>query len=330
MYCALAAYIIQVNHNFVKRAAVIERERMLSTDLGNGQCELHPTHKVAATEGAQRSLLVSFPGSGKRFTYTVIEGLTDSAPGDDWGFSGNDNALHIKSSYPHHEGTWSWGDKLDQTLFLIRNPRWALPSYHSMRFELDFASNWVESFSRVGFTYKERAPVESWESWRDEMFDMEFQNWVDMINFWMKGGKYPDGSTDPHCVSDLVCKPKIVIDFDTFFNEHPTIDFFRLGQVLDATPNVEVINAQARACILDAVWDTKNHNGGRDGNGPPANAKRFSAAQLLTMKNGIDNLITEYTTWKDNGDLVAEQLVHLLTEYKTHINAEYEFESDMV
>lgn len=98
-------------------------------------------------------------GSGKRFTYTVIEGLTDSAPGDDWGFSGNDNALHIKSSYPHHEGTWSWGDKLDQTLFLIRNPRWALPSYHSMRFELDFASNWVESFSRVGFTYKERAPV---------------------------------------------------------------------------------------------------------------------------------------------------------------------------
>ena len=62
MYCALAAYIIQVNHNFVKRAAVIERERMLSTDLGNGQCELHPTHKIAAAEGAQRSLLVSFPG----------------------------------------------------------------------------------------------------------------------------------------------------------------------------------------------------------------------------------------------------------------------------
>ena len=62
MYCALAAYIIQVNHNFVKRAAVIERERMLSTDLGNGQCELLPTHKIAAAEGAQRSLLVSFPG----------------------------------------------------------------------------------------------------------------------------------------------------------------------------------------------------------------------------------------------------------------------------
>ena len=98
-------------------------------------------------------------GSGKRFTYTVIEGLTDSAPGDDWGFSGNDNALHVKSSYPHHEGTWSWGDKLDQTLFLIRNPRWALPSYHSMRFELDFANNWAESFSRIGLTYKQRAPV---------------------------------------------------------------------------------------------------------------------------------------------------------------------------
>ena len=62
MYCSLAAYIIQVNHNFVQRAAVIKRERMLSTDLGNGQCILDPPHKIAADEGSQRSLLVSFPG----------------------------------------------------------------------------------------------------------------------------------------------------------------------------------------------------------------------------------------------------------------------------
>jgi len=185
-FCVISAYVAIVNINLAQKAQYIERERLLSTDLGNGQCILNPPHKATADPGSVRTLLVGYPGSGKRFTYELIEGLTDHRAADDWGFSGYDNASLIKTSYPHHEGTWSWGNQMDQTIMVLRNPRWSIPSYHNMKFELNFASNWLESYARLPNVYTERPSVVLWEAWRDEHWEIELQNWVDHINFWMK------------------------------------------------------------------------------------------------------------------------------------------------
>lgn len=68
---------------------------------------------------------------GKRFTWSVIKALTSHDVADDWNFSQklNANPVAIKTSWPHHEGIWNWGNQMDQVLLLIRNPRWAIPSY---------------------------------------------------------------------------------------------------------------------------------------------------------------------------------------------------------
>ena len=55
-----------------------------------------------------------------------------------------------------------------------------------MKFELNFANNWLESYARLPNVYTERPSVVLWEAWRDEHWEIELQNWVDHINFWMK------------------------------------------------------------------------------------------------------------------------------------------------
>ena len=186
-FCVAAAYCVMVNHNVSQKAHLIERERALSTDLGGGNCVLNSPHKTTNGIGEKRTLLAGFPGSGKRFTYAVIEGLTDNRVADDWGFSGNDNGNIIKTSYPHPEGTWSYADGMDQSLLLIRNPRWAIPSYHNMKFELDFAMTWLDSYAMLPNVYTVRPSVASWETWRDEHALDELNKWVEFVDFWMTG-----------------------------------------------------------------------------------------------------------------------------------------------
>jgi len=329
--CVISVYVAIVNVNLSQKARYIARERELSTDLGGGQCFLDPPHKSTTDPGGVRTLLVGYPGSGKRFTYEVIEGLTDHRAADDWGFSGYQNTPIIKTSYPHHEGTWSYGNEMDQTIMVLRNPRWSIPSYHNMKFELNFATNWLESYARLPNLYTERPSVAVWEAWRDENFEIELQHWVDHINFWMKNGTKRDGSVDEHCQIDLLdCKPKTCVDFDVLYNEHPTTEFYKLGKFLDASENVEVISKQARACILDAVYD---HTAGsaisRNGHGDAPNMKRFTAFQLDAILTELVTMIDMYDDWALAGDTSADDLVTILQGYQRQIEAEKLFELDM-
>ena len=129
--------MVNVNLSRRARAIEIERERNLSIAFPNFGCELTAPEFIVAAGNTTKTLLASYPGSGKRFVYQLIEGLTNHAPGDDHELSFNGlETLHIKTSYPHSEGVWSWGSRMDQMILLIRNPRWAIPSYHTMKFEL--------------------------------------------------------------------------------------------------------------------------------------------------------------------------------------------------
>lgn len=293
---------------------------------------LTPAAKTTVADDTTKTILASYPGSGKKFTYSVIEGLTDHKAGDDWNFSNNGpDTLHLKTAYPHKEGVWTWGDKFSQAVLLIRNPRWSLPSYHNMRFELDFSSNWAESYVRIPFVYKSRPDVEKWESWRDVHFDEELENWSNYIKFWMEDGLLPDGSHDAHCGTDLDCHPKAILDFDKFYQEHPTTEFFKISKVLGTNANVELIAAEARACILDSVFDRKAlHNANRNGNGPAPSLKKFSAAQLSDMLSTITELKNRYSVAPWTDDLVANELVLILDEYSNQITAEYEFVLDQI
>ena len=89
--------------------------RDLYTDFENfreedGGCDIgNPTQDAdPAPENATRTLLTSYPGSGKRFTWTIIKALTNGEVADDWNYSEKlrKRPLIVKTSWPHKEGRW--------------------------------------------------------------------------------------------------------------------------------------------------------------------------------------------------------------------------------
>ncbi len=72
-----AGYLCMVNMNINRRAQLIEEERKLATWLGGDECMLTHANHIVPGPDTKRTVLASYPGSGKRFTFNVIEALTD-------------------------------------------------------------------------------------------------------------------------------------------------------------------------------------------------------------------------------------------------------------
>jgi len=325
-----ALYALMVNINMVQRARILEETRDLAQALGGSECTIEPiAENISVPANTTKTLLASYPGSGKRFSWNVLSALSNHAVADDWNFSGNleRDTLAIKTNWPHKEGVWSWGSMMDQVILLIRNPRWAIPSYHTLRYELDYSANWGESYLRVPYTYTERPAIGLWENWRDIKFRGEMDRWADYIDFWMTGG-VSDGEQHPRCAnSGIDCKPKAVVDFDIFYSEHPTSEFFKLSHVLDSVQNVEMIAAAARFCLLDKVFDdTSLHNANRNGHGPVASAFTFTVPQLEYMLTKTRELRDKFNVAPWTDDQLAIDLVFILDNYINQIDAEYQFE----
>ena len=126
------------------------------------------------------------------FSHTLLHRLffkRNHITADDHNLSGklNQNPLIIKTSYPHKEGVWSWGDSMDQVILLVRNPRWAIPSYHTMKYELNFATDWESTKLRMANVYKGRPAIQVWNVWRNENLGVEMENYVNYIDFWLSG-----------------------------------------------------------------------------------------------------------------------------------------------
>ena len=187
----VSVYLLAVNLNFYRRSLLGSEHRQLAKDLGGGDCDIEPLADFEeAAEGSVKTLLTSYPGSGKRFTWQVIRGITNHEVADDWDFSGflKHNPLTVKTSWPHNEGVWSWDDEMDQVILLIRNPRWAwVPPYHTMRYELNYSEHWLGSYAQLYMVYTTRPIVDDWIVWREQNFETEIENWANHIDFWMEG-----------------------------------------------------------------------------------------------------------------------------------------------
>eukprot|EP00547_Thalassionema_nitzschioides_P001076 CAMPEP_0194210776 /NCGR_PEP_ID=MMETSP0156-20130528/9100_1 /TAXON_ID=33649 /ORGANISM="Thalassionema nitzschioides, Strain L26-B" /LENGTH=148 /DNA_ID=CAMNT_0038938163 /DNA_START=70 /DNA_END=513 /DNA_ORIENTATION=+ len=106
-------------------------KRYLSIDYGNGDCEWTAPVKVDLNEDPYGTLIASYPAAGMRLMWQMTAGAAGYEIGDDFFFNGRIGGL-IKTEYPHPEGIWSYGKEMDQTILLIRNPRWNIPSYHTL------------------------------------------------------------------------------------------------------------------------------------------------------------------------------------------------------
>ena len=232
---------------------------------------------------------------------------------------------------------------MDQVIMLLRNPRWAIPSYHNMRWELDYATDWQSSFLRIPDTYTERPTVEIWEQWRDGRLNTEMNRWFNFIEFWMTGG-FVEWKNETHfrCLySEINCHPKTVIDFDHFYQENPTNEFSKITNVLESSVNVEVIAAQARTCVLDKVFNRSDlHQANRPFPSRPP-MYRFTVPHLDRILNRTAELIIkfenketlafkeEFAPSPSSYDDVVSELLRILQKYNLDNIAEYQTEIEI-
>jgi len=321
-------------------------ERMLVRKNKEGICEWAPPLKLERSYTPPHTLLVAFPGSGKRLAWRIMESLTGYVTGDDWNLS--DEGYHvasIKTSYPHYEGVWTWGDKFYDAniIFLLRNPRWAIPSYQTMRHELQYSTSWEQSYSRRPNTYTKRPDIPEWIRWRDRQFRRQLRMWGWMIDFYMNNGlrrTLDDGRQiiDWHCKpnKEIInsCFPKTIVSYEKLNSKNTLIGEAEAQRLADAMIEgredlLPIAEKEDWRCAYDETilkratepqWDGTN----RDVVGPPGDQKNFTWFQLQDIKTELERLITNYTnvTLGWDVDPIANQLVFSLADYLTEIDYE--------
>lgn len=316
--------------------------RFLSINLGGGACLWTPPEPLEKDLNTT-TMIASYPGSGKRLAWHLLEALTGKVTGDDWDLSQNgyDSILTMKTTWPHPEGVWLWGDTMDQVILMVRNPRFAIPSYHTMKHELNWSQSWSYSFSRIPFTYTERSPVQGWNSWRDANFEREIENWCAYIDFWMEDGKKGnttiiedatgDVEQDWRCTGKnytINCTPKALVQFEKLSSSNANTgqaEMTKMTDVLDASTNVNLIEPEARNCVFDEVLSRKEfYNPNRDGHGPPVSSKQFTADQLDIMRTRMEAVRDKYAAEPWTLQETAIGLVDALNTYISEVETEYE------
>jgi len=167
-----------------------------SRNLATGDCEWVtpiPVNQDPEVDVFQ-TLLVSYPGAAKRATYMQLSGLTGLLTADDFYLTNNklDRYAFYKSQYPHHEGIWSWKDRVSQSIYVLQNPRTALQDYMFLVSEIHYSDGWIKSFSNLFRTFTLRPLAAEWITWRDNRFNSEIHFWRWHIDYWMEGGLLRD------------------------------------------------------------------------------------------------------------------------------------------
>eukprot|EP00547_Thalassionema_nitzschioides_P002193 CAMPEP_0194213632 /NCGR_PEP_ID=MMETSP0156-20130528/14359_1 /TAXON_ID=33649 /ORGANISM="Thalassionema nitzschioides, Strain L26-B" /LENGTH=610 /DNA_ID=CAMNT_0038941709 /DNA_START=55 /DNA_END=1884 /DNA_ORIENTATION=+ len=323
LYAVLALSAIGLFIDFTLSKRSMKSMRRLSHDYGGGNCEWTGAEKIDLAKNPYGTLFASYPGAGMRLTWQMTEGASGIQVGDDFFYSGKMGGI-VKTQYPHPEGIWSYGKNMDQVILLIRNPRWNIPSYHTLLFELEYAHDYVVAYDNVFTAFTRRAPMDNWMKWRDYRFEDEIALWGYYIDFWMedgsqfwhnldyeRAGQYPfrynyetekPWPLDSHCRIDISegCKPKAIVSFEFLRDPYTGPDELRrISEVIRYKKGMDtMVSDEAINCIWLETWDKapEPRNEDRDQDGSQAGDYVFSVhqmeeilAKLIYYKNKYSN-----------------------------------------
>lgn len=318
----------------------------LSIDLGGGDCRWTEAKPLPADSDPHGTLVASYPGSGMRITWQQIEGLTGIKVGDDFKFSGPRVGI-IKTQWPHYQGIWSFGSTLDQVILVVRNPRWAIPSYHNILSEVDYAQDWNSAFEHIDDLYTKRAPLGAWVKWRDLKFDEELDLWALHIDYYMEDGpQYWDEldyervgqrpfhfrtddmkpwPKDTHCIYDIDCVPKEIISYEKLRNyESGPEELRKVANAFRGEKAMTVLSNEA----VDCVWfETFLHadapqNDDRDDTSFERTYYGFTNDQTQKILDKLQYMKDKYSQGQYANMTVATTLVTIFDEYIEELEEE--------
>lgn len=139
-----------------------------------GSCEIEKA--ITPKYPIQPTFTASYPGSGAKMTWKLIEAMTGLRTGDDHNLNGENNVVSIKTHYPSNEGRAMDGaERIPRAFLLIRNPLYSIPSYFNFLYEYE---NKLPGHST-------KAPVDEWIKWRNDNFERQVQVWRRHTEYWM-------------------------------------------------------------------------------------------------------------------------------------------------
>ena len=123
------------------------------------------------------SFLASYPGSGTRLQWELVEAITGVVTTDDTFSNGHHNVIAIKTYYPCPAGReFPGAEDVLKAIIFIRHPMDTLPAFH----DIIYASE-----NNLSQDPPPQAPLQEWITWRDLAFVRELEIWRKHFVHWM-------------------------------------------------------------------------------------------------------------------------------------------------
>jgi len=230
--CGLSSLLLFSNFNDIE--VPLDSNRSLSVALKDGGCTVLPAQEVRPD--VKPVFAASYPGSGARMTWNLIEALTGLVSGDEWYSNGRKkDVVTLKTHWPHEAGRkLPWSDEIERAFVIVRNPMYAIPSYHNFIFE----------YENDLPTHTQRADIDSWIKWRDLSFDKEIRSWKNHLEFYMDNFSSSNRIIVPYeDLTDKIEGPNVTKELNTF---------------LGAGPGVTPIDNDSVPCVWGSVVGYEN------------------------------------------------------------------------
>jgi len=185
----------------------------------------------------------SFPGSGARMTWTLVEALTGIRTNNDYDSQGRgyEHVVAVKTHYPVKDARRRFGD-LDplfgRAIVILRNPINAVPSYFNLQYEhLNHLPN-----------HSTRGPNEDWIIYRDDPssgLPYQIPSYESFVEYWMD--KYPEP------------QQLLMISYEDLTDSRMgPIAAARIASFLGETEGVNPIAAESIPCVWETIVNYKN------------------------------------------------------------------------
>ena len=237
------------------------------------QCEIKPPRE----ERVPATWLTSYPGSGSKLTWKLIEAITGIITGDDYDTTGQASkgvVVAVKTHFPSHTEQRVFQKEMFQgiqrSIMLIRNPLHSIPAFFR------FVYFEVEKNKRVvdGSNSSSEPPVNRWIFWRNNNFEVEFKSWLNHAQWWLQ-------HYDPQNLH--------ILPFEYLTSlERGTAELQSMGNFLGSTdPTIasSLITTEQYCCVWEKVIKNNNNNGEGQQQllGGPAKNYIYTTEQLELM-----------------------------------------------
>jgi hypothetical protein len=274
-----------------------------------GTCNIQPAN--VPDHPIQSTFTASYPGSGAKMTWKLIEAMTGLVTGDDFQLNGHENIVSIKTHYPSNEGRPLPGaDSIPRAILLIRDPLYSIPSYY----------NFIYEYQNGLAGHSVRAPLEEWIKWRNDNFDRQMQVWRRHTEYWMDTYQSVNRLVVPYeKLTDDDLGADMAISIADFLNRSDGVQSRPTGEIPCIWHSI-VKYKDLRPNVDSAVKDVESKRAG------PKYIAPFNHDQLRDMMNVLTNVLEKYM----NDEAINAVLISYIDEVARRAQGPPEDENTVV